>query len=163
MPFSLFFLPCFCTFFNHYTHSHSLSYITHLSLSLFLGIALYIKHVLNRIVYVLPTYRLPAWCLSCLAGTHLLSSSLPASPYALLGAFACSRGGGWCFVMSCSCFVLPCLSRSKLIDCPSTSVSSFVSFLSLFCFTCQLLIPSTSKRRASLSHTCTTTKFDNSI
>ena len=68
LSFSFFLLipPFFCTFFIIFTLSPSLSLCptSRISLSLFWGSHCISKHVLNLII---PTYCLPAWCLSCLA------------------------------------------------------------------------------------------------
>jgi len=100
ISFSFFFCTLLITYLSR-SHSHTPSSITHLSHSFFWGSHCISKHVLNCIVYVLPTYRLPPWCfLSC-----NYSPFSPPHPVPLFGAFACSRGGGRCFVLSCSCLV----------------------------------------------------------
>lgn len=139
-----------------------------ISLSLFWGSHCISNHVLNRIVFVLPTYRLLSWCLVL----SLLIFISPASPppRASFWAFICSRPGGevLCLILFLPCVVSCRLVRFELIkSLLSFSVSSFVvvyilSFLSLFLFVSSFSLvsySSTSKRRASLSHTCTTTKF----
>ncbi len=158
MPFPPLFFSLFCTFLIITCPALTLTLRPPLGISLtlfFLGIALYIKHVLNRIVYVLPTYRLPAWRLSCLV--TLLPLCLPHLVPFL--AFACSRGGQRCFVLSCFCLVLPCLVAFGFIVC----CLSFSFLVYFFSFVSLVSYSSTSKCRASLSHTCTTTKFDHSI
>jgi hypothetical protein len=130
----------------------------------FLGIALYIKTCLelHRIRTTHVSIVLASFLsLSCHYSSF--SPSPPASPCASFWAFACPRGGGRCFVLSCSC---PVLSRSELIDRPfppwSHCLLSILSFLSLFLsfsFVSRVSYSSTSKCRASLLHTCTTTKF----
>ena len=167
MPF--FFFPSFFCTFLMITLSLSLSVtITHLSLS-FLGIALYIKTCLEphriRTTHV-PSTGLVSF-LSChYSSSFFLSACLTRCP--LLGLLLVLRGGGRCFVLSCSCLVLPCLvafqvDRSPLFPPWSHRLLSIISFLSLFhffSFVSLVSYSSTSKRRASLSHTCTITKFD---
>ena len=119
--------------FNDHSHSHSL-FSSRISLSFFWGSHCISKHVLNRIVYVLPTSTGLVSFLSCHYSSFFLPLCLPhLCPF---WGFACSRGGGRCFVLSCSCPVLPLSCRvPKLIDRPfPSSVSSLVYF------TCQLLI-----------------------
>jgi len=122
----------FFLFFNHLLVSLSISHsgLHHASLSLFWGSHCISNHVLNRIVFVLPTYRLLSWCLVL----SLLIFISPASPCASFWAFVCSRPGGevLCLILFLPCVVSCCLVRSELIVCLSFSVSSFVvySFLS---------------------------------
>ncbi len=102
-----FFPPFFARFLIIPCYSLTPSFILHhASLSLFLGIALYIKTCLEphriRITHV-PSTGLVS-LLSLLI--FFLPLCLP-HPVPLFGAFACSRGGGRCFVLSCSCLVLP--------------------------------------------------------
>jgi len=155
-----FFPPFLCTFFNHHTLTVTLSYITHLSLSLSWGLHCISKHVLKRIVYVLPTTGLVSF-LSCHYSSSL--SLLPASPVPFLGpllVLVAVGGALSCLVLASCCLVL---SRSKLIDRPFPPRSHrLFPFLVYFTFSL-VSYSSTSKRRASLSHTCTTTKFDHSI
>src|SRR5258708_27248318 len=152
MPFPPLFFSLFCTFLIIACPALTLHLRPPLGISLtlfFLGIALYIKHVLNRIVYVLPTYRLPAWRLSCLV--TLLPLCLPHLVPFL--AFAFSRGGQRGFFFFFFCLLFPCLFPLGFIVCCLSFffLVFFFFFFSLFSFS------STIKCLAMLSHSLTTT------
>ena len=164
MPFFyFFFLPFFARFFNDHTHTHCHH---HAPLSLSLGIALYIKTCLEP--HRIRTAHVPCTSFGIFLVLPLLIFLLPICPLHLLPlfrAFACSHGGGRCFVLSCSCLMLPCLFAFQVDHRPFSLIGLFVCCLSipfLVYFTSVSLVSysSTSKRRASLSHTCTITKFD---
>ena len=164
MPFFLFFSSLVFAHLLIITFSLSLSLSVphHASLSLFPGIALYIKTCLEphriRTTHV-PSTGLVSF-LSCrYSSSFFLCLPHPMPFWGLLLVLMAVGGALSCLVLASCCLVL---SRSELIDRPfppwSHSLFPFlVYFVSLVSYS------STSKRRASLSHTCTTTKFDNSI
>jgi hypothetical protein len=125
------FSPIFPPFFARFliiALSLSLFVLHHASHS-FLGIALYIKTCPEP--HRIRTTHVPSTGLVFLVFPLLiffLPLCLP-QPVPFLGAFACSRGGGRCFVLSCSCLVLPCLVAFQVDRSPiSLSVSSFVVY-----------------------------------
>ena len=160
----------FCTFLNHCTLTLTHRPPSRISL-FFMGIALYIKTCLEP-HHIRTTHVPPAGLVSFLSSHYsssfLLSTCLSLPFWGLLLVLVAVGGALSCLVLA-SCYLV--LTRFKLIDHPfPSSVSSFVvylsilSFLSLFHFFVSFIsYSSTSKRRASLSHTCTTTKFDHSI
>jgi hypothetical protein len=166
------FFPFFARFFNHCTLTLNLTLCPPSRISLFfLGIALYIKTCLEphriRTTHV-PSTGLVSFLSSHYSPSFFLFACLTLCPFGGLLLVLLGMGGALsCLVLASCCLVLP---RSKLIDRPFPSRShrllSIFSFLSLFhffSFVSLVSYSSTSKRRASLSHTCTITKFDHSI